>query len=673
MSFRFGPLFWGATGEGELMFDIFNAVPRAGKFRYPVRWIGLFSITVNLLALAPALHSIQIYDRVLSSQSLNTLIYLSLIVLVCCVILSFAEALRQIVGQRLGNIYAAQTSEALLRALASGEHDRGSQAGLLRDLATVRGFLASKSSMVIFDAPFALLFLAAMYLLHPWLGVVTTFGAALLVAVSFSNKKATAAARQAASKSQSEAMTFAQVALQRAEDVRAMGLLGNVSERWGRLQASSINDGDSSGFDQSIHHSLGRFVRQALQVIILSFGAYLVIDGSMTGGMIIAASIISGKALQPIEQIIGAWDGIVQASESQQRIADALDAVDNASERVALPEPRGVIKLEKVAYANPSSEDAPAILSEISETFKPGQVTVIVGPSGSGKSTLARLIVGAQSASSGSVRLDGFELKEWDEERRGKLIGYVPQDISLFPGTITENIARLDMEPDSDAVIDAAQKAGVHELISRFPDGYNTKLGPGFHDISGGQRQRIALARAFYGNPRVLVLDEPNSHLDTQGEELLMKALAGAREANITTIVISQRRSILRVADRVLVMREGRFETAAAAGAHSRSGINASSQSRAGTANVSAVRKEEVAADHADNLPIHDRELASSVSSDSGSTESLSLSERLRQMRGAVGKSGDLGGGAVSLTDSLKKETEPSNGGLNETARGVLQ
>ena len=528
-------------------------------FRHPLRWVAVYSVAINLLAFAPILHTTQIFDRILSSRSISSLIYLSLIVVICVAVMSFAEGLRQIIGMRLSNVYAAKVSEPLFIELASGRHGRADQAMLLRDLTTVRNFLSSRISMSIFDVPFAVIFILAMFVLNIWLGLVTLLGAGILVGLAVNNKQATAESQANSAKGTSDAISFAQVALQRSEDMRAMGLIPNVLARWGRTQVRAINDGDRSGLEQAIHHSISRFVRQVLQVIIMAFGAYLVIHGDMSGGMIFAASILSGKALQPIEQMIGSWDGLMQASAAEQRISAVMKTIDSEKVQTRLPDPVGRITLENVEYRPEGQEEGPPILSGITATFNPGSIVVILGPSGAGKSTLARLLVSAIKPSSGSIRLDGFELDQWDETRRGKALGYVPQDIALFPGSVAENIARLDPVPDSEAVIRAAMMAGVHDLIARFPHGYDTMLGPGFHDISGGQRQRIALARAFYGNPKVLVLDEPNAHLDAQGEELLMRALAAARAQQITTILISQRQSILQVADFVVVIQEGKI------------------------------------------------------------------------------------------------------------------
>lgn len=525
---------------------------------HPIKWLAVFSVATNLLMLAVPIHMMQVYDRVLSSRSSETLLYLTLVVVAALAVFGTAEALRSMLSQRLSARFAKSCARDLFDEIVSTRQPEVDRQGILRDFTQLRTFLAGRQMIGLFDLPFAPLFLVLMFALHYSLGALSLLGVLALVGIAYANKKSTAALQEAASESNGSAQGFAQAVLLRAEDIRAMGLLPNIMNWWGSKTVESLNAADAAAERSAMFYGLSRFVRQSLQVLMMAWGAFLVILGDMSGGLIFAASMISSRALMPIEQVIGGWSNIAEARAAYERITDFLARRQDIRPATALPNPKGIISVENLVYETGCAQLCNRILNGISFSVYPGTILAVVGPSGAGKSTLARLLVGAIAPSSGAIRLDGFELEQWGDAVRGGAIGYVPQDISLFPGTLAENISRLDANPDDRRIVNAAIKAGVHELIARFPEGYQTTIGASRMVLSGGQRQRIALARAFYSDPRVLVLDEPNAHLDQDGEQKLMSALGAARAQGITVIVVTQRRSMLRIADQVMLLKDGR-------------------------------------------------------------------------------------------------------------------
>ena len=526
----------------------------------PVKWLAFFSVATNMLMLAVPIHMMQVYDRVLSSRSVETLLYLTLVVIAALAVFGTAESLRSQLSQRLSARYATAHAERLFAKLVGAHHGSSDDHRILRDFSQVRVFLSSKQMVGLFDLPFAPIFLILMFLLHITLGALTLVGILALVGIAAANNKWTAHLQETSGKSANEAQGFAQAALARAEDIRAMGLMPNIMARWGGKTAEALNTADSAAERNAKFFGLSRFVRQTLQISMMAWGAYLAIQGDISAGLIFAASMISGRALLPIEQVIGGWSNIAQAYASYLRVDEFLKSKNKAQPLVALPSPQGEIGVECLTYnADGAANAERPILDNLSFRVSPGTIVAIIGPSGAGKSTLARLLVGAIQPSKGNIRLDGFELDQWSDGVRGAAIGYVPQDIALFPGTIAENIARLDPAPDEQRIIDAALKSGVHELVARMPDGYQTLVGGAGISLSGGQRQRIALARAFYSDPKVLVLDEPNAHLDQEGEQLLMNALLTAQTQLLTIIVVTQRRSMLKAASHVLLLKDGRI------------------------------------------------------------------------------------------------------------------
>ncbi len=525
-----------------------------------VKWIAIFSVAVNLLMIVPPLHMLQIYDRVLSSNSLETLIYITLIAFGAMVLFGAAEAVRGVLAQRAAAKYTVANSDKLFERLAAS-NGRLESSKYLRDFNMVRSFISSRALIGIFDLPFAPMYVLLLFMLHWTIGIVTVIGLVILIVIAWVNKVATTEKSEQAKQFDVGALTFAQAVFSRSEDIRAMGLLPSIMERWGGNMAMALRTSDESAIQSSTFYGISKSVRKMIQVAIMAWGAYLVILGDVSAGVIFAASMLSSRALAPFEQIIGGWDRIAQARVSNVRINELLEGESGEEGKIELPKPTGHLSVENLVW-NPNEEGAgPPVLDGVSFDLEAGKTLAIIGPSGAGKSTIAKAIVGAIDLNEGQVCLDGADRKQWLEAQWGESVGYVSQEITLFPASLAENIARLETRPNERRVIAAAQAAGVHDMIVALPDGYGTIIGPGKVMLSGGQKQRIALARALYSDPRVLVLDEPNAHLDADGEDSLVQALMRAKASGRTIIIITQRRSVLKAADYVLTIRNGKVDS----------------------------------------------------------------------------------------------------------------
>jgi len=525
-----------------------------GVFLRAITDVGLFSLLINLLLLVIPLYLLQVYDRVLPSSSVETLVYLSVIAVAALGFLGFLDAVRAVYTQRV----AATVNDRLGAATFAASLGAGNALSPLQDLASVCAFIRSRGVSVLFDLPFAPVFLGLLYLIHPVLFWVTLGGAALLVVLVFANQLAIGR-KDALSAERSALASRAEQAFARnAETLRAMGMVENAARAWGRHVAEALVLHDRSASANAVFSGASRALRMMLQLAILGTGAWLVLKGEMTAGMIFASSLVSSRALQPLDQLIGSWRQIVEAGRAWARLGGALAAQPAQASKLILPDPTGAIAAQDLFFIAPNATfGAEPILKRLSFTIQPGEAVAIVGPSGAGKSTLARLLVGAAQPSGGTVRIDGAELRTWDENQLGRRIGYLAQEVELFPGTIADNIARFDVDADDPAIVEAAKRAEAHELILAMRDGYQTTIAG---TLSGGERQRIGLARAFYGNPRILVLDEPSTHLDGAGETALEAVLAAARAAGVTTIVITHRPAIAAACDRVMVLRGGVIE-----------------------------------------------------------------------------------------------------------------
>ena len=526
------------------------------SFKSTFRTIGVFSAIINLLMLVPSLYMLQIYDRVLQSRNEMTLLMLTLLMLLAYAVMSTLEFIRSFILIRAGAKLDMKMNKRIYTAAFEQNLKRGgSNAGqALQDLMQIRQFLTGNGLFAFFDAPWFPFYLAVIFMFDFWLGLFATVGVVVMVILAYVNevisKKPLAEANTVAIVSSNLATNN----LRNAEVIEAMGMLPSLMGRWFKLHGRFLQLQGEASEKSGIVTALSKFVRVSIQSLVLGLGALLVIEGKMSPGMMIAGSILLGKATGPIDQLIGVWKQWSSVQSSYKRLEELLS---NNPPRVAgmdLPKPKGALSLEAVVAAPPGSKVA--VLKSVSFAIAPGDVLGVIGPSGSGKSTLARLLVGVWPAAQGSVRLDGADIFQWNKDQLGPHIGYLPQDIELFAGTVAENIARFG-EVDSEKVIVAAKLAGVHDMILHFPQGYDTRLGDGGAGLSGGQKQRIALARAMYNDPSLLVLDEPNSNLDDVGEAALHEAMNYLRSIGKTIVIITHRTHSLGVTTKLLFLRDG--------------------------------------------------------------------------------------------------------------------
>ncbi|TGQ71468.1 MAG: type I secretion system permease/ATPase [Mesorhizobium sp.] len=521
--------------------------------------VGLFSLLINILLLVIPLYLLQVYDRVLPSSSVETLVYLSGIAVLALAFLGLLDAIRAVYTLRVAATVDRKLGAGTFAVSLGAKYAGGLSP--LRDLASVCAFIRSRGVAVLFDLPFAPVFLALLYLIHPVLFLVTVAGAVLLLFLVVANQLAIGGNDALSTERSALASQAEQAFARNAETLRAMGMVENAARVWGRHVAAALTFHDRSSSANAIFSGVSRALRMMLQLAILGAGAWLVLQGQMTAGMIFASSLVSSRALQPLDQLIGAWRQVADARRAWTRLEKALAARPAEPRKLILPDPAGAISVQDVFFMAPNARPGTEpILKRLNFAIGAGEALAIVGPSGAGKSTLARLLVGAAQPTGGSIRIDGADLRTWDESQLGKHIGYLAQEVELFPGSIAQNVARFDPEADDAAIVEAAGRAQVHELILGQRDGYQTMIGPSDRALSGGERQRIGLARAFYGNPRLLVFDEPSSHLDGTGEAALEAVVSAARGAGVTVIVITHRPSIAAACDHVMLLRGGMIE-----------------------------------------------------------------------------------------------------------------
>lgn len=524
--------------------------------------VGLLSAAISLLMLTGSIYMLQVYDRVLNSGSVPTLIVLFGIVILLYGFLAFYDGLRMRLLSRLGLQLDSRLAATAFHAdLASFRQNDAAWTGSLRQqLEVVRNFLGGPAILALFDLPFTVLFLAVLFLIHPVLGWMTVLGMVLAGVIALINRAVLKGPMEAAREAEEAQSRFAESARLSAPVLSALGMNGAVTAHWQDLHRSMLGRAQAGTEPSEVLTALSRALRMLLQSALLTAGAWLVIEGAMSGGAIIAASILSGRALMPVDQLIGHWRQIAALRIAHDRLSQHL--TDAAPQTVELPPISGAIEIEQLtalAPARPGSMlERARILDNIAFTLEAGGGLGIVGASASGKSTLARLIVGAAQPDAGEVRFDGATARQWHPDHLGRQIGYLPQRIDLLPGTLRDNIARFDPAATDEEVIHAAKAALVHEMILRLPDGYATKIGAEV-PLSGGQIQRIGLARALYGQPRLLVLDEPNAHLDQAGEAALTRCLKDLRKDGVTVIVLAHRAGALAAIDRLMVMEEGRI------------------------------------------------------------------------------------------------------------------
>ena len=519
--------------------------------------VGFFSFFVNTLMLVPTFYMIQISGRVVPSSSTSTLLMLTVILTLLLATMGSLEWVRSRVMVRISNRLDVMLSRdvyraSFKRALNSGGGDATAQS--LNDLTALRQFFTGNGLFAFFDAPWFPIYTLVMFLFHPWFGYMTLACGAVLTVLAFVNHRLTANALANANKENVASNMVTTKTLRNAEVIESMGMLETLMNRWAKRQRRIMLLQSEASDKGGIVTTISKTFRTWSQSIMLGIGAYLVITHEINPGLLMAGSLLLGRALAPIDQMIGSWKGFVAAKVQYDRLSKVMDDLNKEPERMPLPAPEGHIQVENLVVAPPGAK-AP-VIRNISFAAPAGSIVGIVGPSAAGKSTLVRAIMGIWPPQHGVVRLDGADIHSWDKHALGPYVGYLPQDIELFEGSISENIARFD-KVDPDKVVQAAQMAGVHEMILMLSDGYDTVIGSDGVNLSGGQRQRIGLARAIYGNPRLIVLDEPNSNLDDVGERALGVALQKLKETGATVFIVSHRPNILSRLDRVLVMSAG--------------------------------------------------------------------------------------------------------------------
>jgi ATP-binding cassette subfamily C protein/ATP-binding cassette subfamily C protein EexD len=526
--------------------------------RSQIAAVALFSGVVNLLQLTVSLYMMQVFDRVLSTRSMDTLYYLTAIAVFALLVMAMLDGLRGQVMQRLAAwVEGKAAPEAFLRAIESQLRGRPYRMEALRDLSMCRGWLGSPASLTVFDVPWVPIFLAVIFLLHPSLGWIAFGGAVLLFALTLANEWATGTLLRQAGTAMMTSQRRAESMVRNAEVIDSMGMAPAVLHRWREGLGSSMPLQERAADRAAVMLSITRFCRLAVQVAVLGYGAYLTLNQELTSGASIAASIIMGRALAPVEQMIGGWKQLVQARQSYRRLLGFLALPRIRPPGIPLPAPTGRVTAERVTFGFPNQPVA--IIKGISFALSAGESLAVIGPSAAGKTTLIRLLIGTLQPSAGTVRLDGADVFTWQREDFGQYVGYLPQDVELFDGTVMKNVSRM-RDADPDLVFEAARLAGCHEMILRLPQGYDTEIGDGGQHLSGGQRQLIGLARAMFGSPRFVVLDEPNSNLDGDAEQALIRGLETLKAHGATVILVSHRPTLVQGVDKVLLMRDGAAE-----------------------------------------------------------------------------------------------------------------
>ncbi|MES2999403.1 MAG: type I secretion system permease/ATPase [Pseudomonadota bacterium] len=541
--------------------DFFKRSELAGAlwaFRREFMIVGLFSLVANLLMLAPTIYMMQVYDRVLHSGSELTLLAVSLITLFLLGVMSFSEWTRSRILVRAGVRFDQRLSTRVFDASFESylSQTSASPSRAFGDLITLRQFITGSGIFAFFDAPWAPIYIAVTYFLHPVLGIVATIFAVIQGVLAWFGHRNTVAPAEVASKASSDVGAFVQSKLRNSEVIESMGMLDGLRKRWRELHKVYLLQNNASQNINSRVMAWSKFIRYTQQSLSLATGAMLVIEGQLTPGAMIAANLLMSRALAPIDGLVQVWRSYIVTRAAFGRLEKLLGDYPERDPNLSRVAPKGELTLRDVVASAPGRQQP--ILKKVSFAVEPGTVTAILGPSGSGKSTLARVMVGIWPDVAGEVLIDGLPISGWNRMELGPHLGYLPQDIELFEGTIGENISRFG-EMDADKVIEAARGAGLHEMILRFPKGYDTPIGEAGNLLSGGQRQRIGLARAIYGNPVLIVLDEPNANLDDAGEVALVKTVQHLKERGTTVFLITHRAGAVAVADRILILQDGRI------------------------------------------------------------------------------------------------------------------
>ncbi|HYD80956.1 MAG TPA: type I secretion system permease/ATPase [Paucimonas sp.] len=529
------------------------------SFKSAFRTVGVFSAIINLLMLVPSIYMLQVYDRVIPSRNEITLLMLTLLMLGLYAFMSALEYVRSFVVVRVG----AQLDMKLNKRVYTAAFEQnlkkgGGNAGqALQDLTNIRQFVTGNALFAFFDAPWFPVYLFVIFLFEPLLGLFSLVGTIVLVVLAYINEKVSKKPLAEANTMLVVSSTQATNNLRNAEVIESMGMLPNLMHRWFGMHGRFLQLQGEASEKAGIVSAMTKFVQVSLQSLVLGYGALLTIEGKITPGMMIAASILVGRALSPVQTVIAVWKQWASTRSAYERLTELLGANPPRQSGMSLPKPNGIVTVESVTAAPPGAQVA--VLKGVNFSIQPGDALGVIGPSGSGKSTLARLLVGVWPALGGKVRLDAADIYQWNKDELGPHIGYLPQDIELFAGTVSDNIARFG-EVDPEKVIEAAKRAGVHDLILHFPKGYDTVLADGGGGLSGGQKQRLGLARAMYGDPSLLVLDEPNSNLDDAGEQALVAAIQDLRRRGKTIVLITHRTSVIGVTNKVLLLRDGKVQ-----------------------------------------------------------------------------------------------------------------
>ncbi len=524
--------------------------------------VGLFSAIINVLMLTGPIYMLQIYDRVLSSGSIPTLQGLFIVVVILYVFLGFYQFLRARLMSRAAYRLDQDLGErAMTFWMQEGVDDRPQRHSPVRDLGMVRSFMSSPALLGVFDLPWIPLFLIVIFAIHPWLGYLTVAGAGIMIAAAILNQMLTKGATAASAQGEATEQEFLEASRRNAAAIMTQGMKDAVVARWRQLHDAALAKGQEGVDRTEFFSSFSRSFRLLLQSALLTVGAYLALQQEITPGMIIATSIIAGRALAPVDQVLGQWSAISRGMAAHKRLLAAFDAMPEEKRALTLPEPKGRLSVSGLIKLMPPQSHIKGrqrILNEVSFELSPGDGLGVIGNSAAGKSSLAKLLVGAWRPDAGDVRLDGAALDQWRPEELGRHTGYLPQSVEVLPGTIAENISRFDPQPLDSDIIAAAKIAGVHEMILAFPDGYSTVIGRQAQPLSSGQIQQLGLARAVYRLPKLVVLDEPNSNLDIKGDEAMSAAIQALRDNGSVVIVMAHRPSALVSLNKVLMLRNGR-------------------------------------------------------------------------------------------------------------------
>ncbi len=538
-----------------------------GKFRAVIAATVVFSFFSNLLMFVGPLYMLQVYDRVLASRNELTLVMITVIAVALLVTYGLLEFIRSKLLVRAGLQFDDMLATPAFNRVIRNQlvNPNGGAHTTLQDVDRVREFMTGQGILAFFDAPWVPLFLVLCFMFHPLLGMVATVGAVIIFVLALINEFATRGLLQEAGSANQGASHFVNTTMQNAEVIRALGMEKQLTRRWLKQHDDVLDkQARASGRAGGIMAST-KFVRMTLQIAILGTGAYLAMHQQISPGIMIAASIVMGRALAPVEQAVGQWKQFVAARQAHKRLTQIFGALDDDEDRMQLPVPKGNVNVQGLIATAPGSKPGaagskPALLKGISFSINQGEVLAVIGPSGSGKSTLVRHLVGAAQPQAGSVRLDGTELHHWDAEQLGRHMGYMPQDVKLFRGSVAENISRFVDDADDQEIVAAAQLSGAYEMIQTLNEGYDTDVGDGGQSLSGGQRQRVGLARAVFRDPNLIVLDEPNSNLDAHGEQALAACIQEMKKRGKTVVLVTHKANLLALSDKTLMLVNGSVE-----------------------------------------------------------------------------------------------------------------